>query len=212
MENVFVSDMRNKNETHSIIAARAKQLPSDRDEIIIRFEDGIILINEEKDLFTRIVEFKNYSITVDFNSSISFAERTRKPKELFFLELISYINSASTEEYNINEVIFILSEKFTMSIGVLLMSIIGVPIGSRFKSRERTMAVGVSVLIFLLYYICYATVKGMTEAGLINPYIGPWWPNICLLLLIPYLYKKTDKIVESGISLTVIKKLRRQKG
>ena len=211
MENVFVSDMRNKDETHTIIAARAKQLPSERDEIIIRFEDGIILINEEKDLFTRTVEFKNYSISVDFDSSISLAERTKGPKELFFKELVSYINSASTDEHNINEAIFVLYEKFTMPIGVFLMSVAGVAIGSRFKSRERTMAVGVSVLIFLLYYICYATARGMTEARLINPYIGPWWPDICLLLLIPYLYKKADNIVESGILLTVIKSLRRQR-
>ena len=128
---------------------------------------------------------------------------------MFFKELVSYINSASTGEYNINEAIFVLYEKFAMSIGVLLMSVAGVAIGSRFKSRERTMAVGVSVMIFLLYYICYATVRGMTEAGLINPYIGPWWPDICLLLLIPHLYKKADKIAESGILLAVLKKLRR---
>lgn len=212
MENVFVSDMRNKNETHSIIAARAQQLSSERDAIIIRFEDGIILVNEEKDLFTRIVEFKNYSIAVDFNSSISLAERDRGPKELFFKELVNYINSVSTAKYNINEAIFVLCEKITMPIGVFLMAIVGVPIGSRFKNREKTMAVGVSMLIFLLYYICYAAVRSVTESGFINPYIGPWGPDICLLFIIPYLYKKSDKIGKPNILPVIFKKLRRQRG
>ena len=209
MENVFVSDMRNKAETHTIIAARAKQLSNESDVIIIRFEDGVILINEDKNLFTRIVEFKNYSISVDLNSSISFARRDRTPKEMSLRELTGHINSDSLKEYNVNEIIFVLSEKFAMPIGVLLMSIIGVPIGSRFKSREKTMAVGASMLIFLLYYVCYAAVNSMTESGLINPYIGPWGPDICLLLLIPYLYKKADKVGGHDILSTVLQKLRK---
>jgi len=84
-------------------------------------------------------------------------------------------------------------EKASLPIGVFLMGLVGMPLGAQMRSRGRSKGIGVSLVIFVVYYLFMGGIKNLTETGAIHPGVGVWIPDAFLLVAFVYLLRRVVK-------------------
>jgi len=184
MKDVFLVDRRDPSNTNSIVAKKGQILlhPKSR-SITVQFTDGTIFIIGKDYKDVRTVKFDMYDFNLGLDDIMpAISSREKAPVEMFFNELIHNLKATPKGDLKYNEMIIEIMEKFTMPLAVFLMGLIGVPLGAQIKTRSRFHGIVISLLIFLLYYITLAGVRGIGETGILSPLYGSWLPNLFLLI------------------------------
>jgi lipopolysaccharide export system permease protein len=192
MRDVFVVDRRDRKMSNTIIAKEGRifRHPEQR-TITVRFVQGAIFVVEETLQSARTIEFKTYDLTIGLEDIMaSLASNEKKPNEMFLPEILEELESIPEEESRHKELLIKLLEKFTIPLSVFLMGIIGVPLGAQLKDRGRSAGIGVSLVVFLLYYVCLAGVRDISETGAIPPFAAPWIPVLFLLTACFYFLRR----------------------
>lgn len=195
MEDVFVTDSRDKSVTNTIIAEKGRVFFHPEEKIItLRFKNGTIFV-VEKDLQSgRTIKFKTYDLNIGLRDIMAaLASRRKSPKEMTAGELMRELRAVPKGEVEHNEMIIELFEKFTIPLAVFLMGIIGMPLGSQLKGRGLSLGIGVSLTVFAIYYLCLAGVKNVCESGALPPVIGVWIPDLFLLIACIYLLRRVAR-------------------
>lgn len=211
MKGVFVVDKRDKREINTIVAEKGRIINwPNRDLITFHFSKGTIFSTDRDFRSIKTIEFYSYDLNMDIGElNAGRYSLKRKPKEMSLNELLHEIRRKDISRIKHNLAIIELMERFSIPVGVFLMGIIAVPIGMQIKIKNRTIAVGVGILIFFIYYILLAAVKGISETGYIPPAFSMWIPDIFLLTGSIYLIKlaETDKEIRMPPFLTKIKRV-----
>ncbi len=184
MENVFVVDRREKDITNTIIAEKGKVFIHSKERILtLRFNDGTIFV-VDKDLESgRTIKFKTYDLNISIPDVMAhFASRRKKPKEMSAGELLEQLDTVPKGEEKYNIMMIELLEKCAIPLAVFLMGVIGMPLGAQLKGRGRSAGIGLSLAVFLIYYLCLAGARGICESGAIAPAVGVWMPVLFLLI------------------------------
>jgi lipopolysaccharide export system permease protein len=189
MRNVFVVDRRDARVTNTVIARESRIIMHPKEKIInLQFQDGTIFVVENNKESARTLEFNNYDMNIGLKDIMaSLSSHKRKPKEMSMQELLEQLRSDDEKGTEYNDMMIELLERVTIPLAVFLMGIIGMPLGAQLKVAGRPGGVGVSLTIFLVYYMCLAGAKSVSETGAIPPLIGMWMPNsfltaLCILL------------------------------
>ena len=195
MKDVFVVDRRDQEVVNTIIAQEGR-IFSQPDEklIILHFTKGTIFMVGKDLNSARTIKFNTYDLTIGLKDIMAaIASRKKKPKEMSLGELSKRSKKVQKGEEKYNEVMIQLLEKFSIPLAVFLMGIIGAPLGAQIRSRGRSTGIGVSLLVFLIYYMCLAGARGICETGTISPAIGVWIPNVFLLISCIFLLWRSGK-------------------
>lgn len=192
MENVFVVDRREKDITNTIIAEKGQVFIHSQERIItLRFRNGTIFVVENDLESGRNITFGNYDLNISLTDIIArLAARQKKPKEMSAGELVNQLKSTPKGEEKYNEMMIELLEKYAIPLAVFLMGIIGMALGAQLKPRGRSAGIGVSLAVFLIYYLCLAGARGIGETGTIPPTIGVWIPDLFLLVTCIFLMQR----------------------
>jgi len=195
MKDVFVVDRRDQEVVNTIIAQEGR-IYSQPDEklIILHFTKGtIFMVGKDLDS-ARTITFNTYDLTIGLKDIMAaIASRKKNPKEMSLSELSERLKKVKKSEEKYNEVMIHLLEKLSIPLAVFLMGIIGAPLGAQIRSRGRSTGIGVSLLVFLIYYMCLAGARGICETGTISPVIGVWIPNVFLLISCIFLLWRSGK-------------------
>ena len=73
------------------------------------------------------------------------------------------------------------------------MGLIGMPLGAQMRSRGRSKGIGLSLVLFVVYYMCMGGIKNLTDSGALHPAIGVWIPDAFLLVAWIYLLRRVVK-------------------
>lgn len=190
MKDVFVVDSRDKDMTNTIVAQEGRIFlrPSQK-AITIHFLDGSMFIVDKSLESARTIKFKSYDLNIGLKDIMAnLASRSKKPKEMSLGELIDQSANASKAGQKVNSIVIELFEKLTIPLAVFLMGIVGMPLGAQIQARGRSAGIGISLVVFLVYYMCLGSVRNISEAGKISPEIGVWIPDLFLLLSCVYLF------------------------
>ena len=76
-------------------------------------------------------------------------------------------------------------KKFTLAIACILFTMVGAPLGILVRKGGITIASALSIAFFLVYYILLIWGEQLADRNLLNPGLGSWLPNICLLYTSP---------------------------
>ena len=140
---------------------------------------------------SRTIQFNTYDLNIGLKDIMAaLATRKKAPKEMAVGELVRQLGNSQKRTKEHNEMMIELLEKFSIPLAVFLMGIIGVPLGAQLRARGRSAGIGVSLLVFLMYYMCLAGMKSICENGTIPPTIGIWIPDVFLLVSCIYLLRR----------------------
>jgi lipopolysaccharide export system permease protein len=69
-------------------------------------------------------------------------------------------------------------KKFSIPFACIVFVLIGSPIALRLGRSGMNMAIGLSILVFLVYYICLIGGEKLADRQVVGPVIAMWVPNI----------------------------------
>lgn len=212
MKDVFVVDSRDAKITNTIIAKEGRILSYPQQRIItLHFLKGTISTVEKNLDSARSIKFDVYDMNIGLKDIISaLASRKKAPKELSVKELMEQINISPKGELKYNEMMIELLEKFSIPIAVFLMGIIGVPLGVQIRSKGRSAGIGISLVVFLVYYMCLAGMRSICETGNLSPKFGVWIPSIFLFISCIYLLKRVANERSINFLSVLFSKVRRK--
>ena len=73
-------------------------------------------------------------------------------------------------------------KKFTLALACILFTMVGAPLGILVRNGGMTIASGLSIAFFLVYYILLIWGEQLADRNLLNPGLGSWLPNIILFV------------------------------
>ena len=73
-------------------------------------------------------------------------------------------------------------KKFTLALACVLFTMVGAPLGILVRNGGMTIASGLSIAFFLVYYILLIWGEQLADRNLLNPGLGSWLPNIILFI------------------------------
>jgi len=195
MSDVFILDGRDRNSTTTYIAKRGKVVSNPEAKVInFQLTDVDFFIARTGENRSQTGKLGSYNFAVGLNDILAnFRNRKQSAEEIPINRLIHEIKKVKKGSARYNELIIELMQKFSVPLAVFLMGLIGFPLGAQIKSGGRTVGAVVSMLIFLLYYLSLAGIKGIGEIGLLSVKYGTWIPIVFLIISYIYLFKRAKK-------------------
>jgi lipopolysaccharide export system permease protein len=96
----------------------------------------------------------------------------------------------------------------------MVFVLMGAPLAIRSGKKGMTMAIGFSILFFLIYYICLIGGEKLADRDFVSPWLAMWAPNIIFLAAAVLLIRSTAR-ESSTINwdrLDLLKKWRSRRG
>ena len=190
MKDVFVNDRREKNLISTVVASEAKLFKHpDKRTLTIRFINGTVFVTDKDLSSSRTIRFASYDLTVGIGELLRAASsREKSPKELTIGELKEQLDKTEAGSMRHNGLMIELMEKATLPVAIFLMGMIGVPLGVYIRGRGKYSGVGVSLMVFLAYYVCLMGSRNIGESGYLPPLVVVLIPVTFLAVFGLYAY------------------------
>lgn len=195
LSNIRIYQPQKDKPTRTIIAGKGEFLPMPEKGIVkLKLIDGISDEPNPKDPSTFYkLNFKTYYLSLDVSSGAENMQK--KLKDMTIRELFQKKNELET--VNIEEDATIITEinkKLSFSFSSLAFVLIGLPLAIWTKRREKFVGIGLSIAVFMAYYILFLAGEVLSVKKFIYPGLGMWLSDIVLisigLMLIPHSIKR----------------------
>jgi lipopolysaccharide export system permease protein len=195
MNDIFVVDRRDPSMTNSIVAKEGGIFINTKSKrITVHFQDGIVFTTDKNLETARTIKFSTYDLSLGTEDLMpALSSRIHDPNEMFVQDLIQKLKTTPRNEARYNDMVMELMEKFSIPLAVFLMGMIGAPLGAQMRAGGRFAGIVISLLIFGIYYLFLASMRGLRESGMLPPYIGAWLPDLFLLASCVFLMKRAGE-------------------
>lgn len=89
-------------------------------------------------------------------------------------------------------------KKYAISFACVVFVLFGVPVALRFARGGVGMAIGVSVLVFAIYWAGLIGGERLADRGRMHPFLAMWAPNLVFLALSAPLLARMGKVMSTG--------------
>jgi len=192
---VFIEDKRQPNILITAVAPRG-QIFSEPDKMVyhVRLLDGSIHQTNLEDRSASSIQFKTYDLNLDLGAAIEQEKRRSKHrKELYFGELIEFIQSLPEKNATYFKAVMELHRKSSIPTACYALGILAVPLGIQSRSAKRSFGLILGFFFFMLYngLLSFGMIFG--ETGDVPPYVGMWLPNVVMGVVGLYLLLQTAR-------------------
>jgi len=112
------------------------------------------------------------------------AMEKKTPDEMNLTELREMLEKEKTNPSPSQERIRRLEVDFhgrvAIPLATFLLSLIAIPLGIRIERGEKSISLGISLIIVVAYYVLFLAGKLMGQEGLLPVYLAMWFPNILI--------------------------------
>ncbi len=112
-----------------------------------------------------------------------FGREYRKPSQMSFAELRSYILTLRAAGYKVDRFRVRLHEKVAYPLSVTLLAWLALPFAFRIGRRGTLMGIGLALVLGMAYFALTAIVGKLGESSLISPPLAAWTPTVVFALL-----------------------------
>ncbi len=84
-------------------------------------------------------------------------------------------------------------KKFSIPFACIIFVLIGSPIAIRLGRSGMNMAIGLSILVFLVYYICLIGGEKLADRQILSPVVAMWVPNILFGIAAAFLIRSATR-------------------
>ncbi len=190
LTNIRIYQPQEGKPTRTIIANRGEFLPiPEKDIIKLKLIDGS---SDEPNLkdpssFYKL-NFKTYYLTLDLSGGTQNLQK--KLKDMSIRELRQKIEELKKDKIeDVSPIITEINKKLSFSFASLCFVIIGLPLAIWTRRRERFVGIGLSIGVFVAYYILFLAGEVLSIRKFIYPGLSMWLADIVLicvgLILIP---------------------------
>ena len=200
LEGIFLVDNRDPGERR-VIVARNGQFTSDPQNLRMELnlsQGSIHLSAAELTGHYRLLTFAQYNLTLDAGRTLpSPVQRPLGEKELTLAELRQRAAELRAQGRNYHPPLVEFHKKLAIPFSCVLFTVVGVPLGSRFRKGGRGLSLAISVACALGYYMLIVGGEGLADRGLMPEALAMWLPNLLIalagsvLLLRAHLYPAT---------------------
>lgn len=112
-----------------------------------------------------------------------FGREYRKPSQMSFAELRSYILTLRAAGYKVDRFRVRLHEKITYPLSIALLAWLALPFAFRIGRRGAVMGIGLALVLGMAYFALMAIVGKLGESSLLSPPLAAWTPTVIFALL-----------------------------
>jgi len=94
------------------------------------------------------------------------------------LELEVLRNQAEGAQDEMNRYTVEYHKKFAIPFACIVFVLVGAPIAVRFPRGGAGMVIAISLTVFSIYYMSLIGGESLGDRGIIDPWVGPWAPNL----------------------------------
>jgi lipopolysaccharide export system permease protein len=191
LEGIFLVDNRNPAERR-IIVARDGRFTSDPKSLSmgLSLNQGTIHLSASDPLSAselsgryRLITFSDYSLTLDMSRNLADpVQRPMGEQELTLTELRERAATLRSQGQNYHPPLVEFHKKLAIPVSCVLFTLVGVPLGSRFRKGGRGISLAISVAFALGYYMLIVAGEGMANRGLVPEVFLMWLPNLLITL------------------------------
>jgi lipopolysaccharide export system permease protein len=185
LEGIFLVDSRDLAERR-VIVARDGRFTSDPQNLRLGLslsQGTIHLSASELTGRYRLLTFSDYSLTMDMNRNFADPEqRSMGEQELTLTELRQRAADLRSQGRNYHPPLVEFHKKLAIPVSCLLFTLVGVPLGGRFRKGGRGLSLAISVGFALGYYVLIVAGEGTANRGLVPEAFAMWLPNLLIAL------------------------------
>ncbi|MGE5849074.1 MAG: LPS export ABC transporter permease LptF [Candidatus Methylomirabilota bacterium] len=185
LEGIFLVDNRDPGERR-VIVARNGQFTSDPQNLRMELslsQGSIHLSAAELTGRYRLLTFAQYNLTLDASRAVpSPVQRPLGEKELTLAELRLRAAELRAQGKNYHPPLVEFHKKLAIPFSCVLFTLVGVPLGSRFRKGGRGLSLTISVGCALGYYMLIVSGEGLGDRGLMPEVLAMWLPNLLIAL------------------------------
>jgi len=195
LEGVFLVDSRTPKQQRIIIAQKG-QFRSDPStlRLTLLLDQGTIQIlsGGEASGQYRYLSFSDYTLTIDFGRNLPDPiQRTLGDQELSLAGLLQRAAELKAQGRNYHPPIVEFHKKLAIPICCLLFTLVGVPLGSRFRKGGRGISLAISTACALGYYLFIVGGEALGDRGLLPEVVAMWFPNALIAVVGTFLLVRT---------------------
>ncbi len=189
ISDILIYDDRKPDEP-STIFAKSGAIATDpvKKEIRLSLRDGSIHRNSGKSNY-HLVEFANYDLSINL-SKASPGVKTDE-QDMSFSELRQNINNPATDAKTRTDMLLELHKRLSFPFACFVFVMIGIPLGMQNQRSGKAAGFSMSICVIIFNYILFSAGKTLGQKGLLHPAAAMWLPNLTLLGIGLYLFKKT---------------------
>ena len=195
LEGVLISD-RSGNESR-IITAKQGRLLNDytSKNMFLELEDGHIYFNSESRSSYQLATFSKYILRIETDKSIESIHLFKEVWGMSPEELKKKLEEKRSEgnERDFRKLLIEFHKKYSLPAAVLVLGVLGVPIGIKSRFSRKFSGFIVSIIIVLFYYIIDTSLEIIAVEGIIKPVWAAWLPVAISLLLATYTIVKVSR-------------------
>jgi lipopolysaccharide export system permease protein len=189
ISDIVIYDDR-KPEEPSTIFAKTGAIATDavKKEIRLSLRDGSIHRDSGKSNY-HLIEFASYDLSINL-SQASPGVKTDE-QDMSFSELRQNINNPATDNKNRTDQLLEFHKRLSLPFACFVFVLIGIPLGMQNQRSGKAAGFSTSISVIIFNYILFSVGKTLGQKGLIHPAAAMWIPNLTLLGIGIYLFKKT---------------------
>lgn len=191
--NVRIYEPQGDNKPTRTIVARSGEFISipEKNSIKLKLMDGT---SDEPDPSNPLnfykLNFKTYFMNLNIADAQNKGPIEKKYKEMTIRELSNKITELKKENIDPSPLISEIHEKLTLAFSCLVFILMGVPLAIITRRREKSINIGIAILIIVVYYPLLIGCEALGIQGCVNPALAIWIPNILFGILGTYLTVK----------------------
>jgi lipopolysaccharide export system permease protein len=183
LQGIFLVDNRNPAERRVIVAREGRVTPDAQHlQMKLSLSQGKIYLSaSELNGNYRLLTFVDNSLTLDMNRS--FADPMQRPmddEELTLTELRERAATLRSQGRNYHSPLVQFHRKLAIPVACVLFTLVGVPLGSRFRKGGRGLSLAISAAFALGYYVLIIAGQAMGNRGIVPEAFAMWLPNFLI--------------------------------
>lgn len=167
--------------TRTVVAERGEFIPIPQERrVILKLYDGSADEPDPKNpLKFYKLRFKTYAMNLNLLEGKNDPDKIqRKPKDMNIEQMEQEIARLEIQKIDATPLKIELSRRVAFSFSPFIFMLIGFPLGITTRRAQRSVGFGLSVIVFLGYYLFIIIGQALAEKGLLGPAPAMWLGNI----------------------------------